>query len=86
MAALPHRVIDRASFFPADIEDECYVFDPINHAALMVHKRRAEVQAALLGGAGDPVGVETYVWVNAEIDHEQFGSEVDPRAIVFLWI
>ena len=23
LAALPHRVVDRASFFPADIEDEC---------------------------------------------------------------
>ena len=36
LAVLPHRVVDRTSPYPADIEDECYVFDPVIHAALMV--------------------------------------------------
>ena len=71
-----HRVLDRASPFPADIADEIYAHDPIGRAALANFKRQAQIQAAILG-EGALLDPEAFQWVISEPLRPDFGTAVD---------
>ena len=71
-----HRILDRKSNFPADIIGEIYAFDPIGRSQLLAYKRRAKVQASILGEA--EVGEsEAYEWLVSEPGHQLFGQIID---------
>ena len=76
LGAIPHRIIERRSPFPADIADEIYAHDPIGKSTLSAFKRQAKVQAAILGD-GDIDYSEAYVWVIWEPQHPKFGVGAD---------
>ena len=61
---------------PADIIGEIYAFDPIGKSQLLAYKRRAKVQASILGEA--EVGEsEAYEWLVSEPGHQLFGQIID---------
>ena len=74
---ISHRVLDRRAPFPADIRNECFVFDDMPHAALIPFKKRATVQASILGEEGGAADVERMVWAVAETASEAFGTIVE---------
>ena len=80
LATTVHRILDRRSPFPDDIADEIYAHDQIGKAQLSGFKRRAKVQAALLG-EGDIDDSEASEWVISEVGHESFGTTVDPALV-----
>ena len=78
---ISHRVLDRRAPFPADVRDQCFVFDDLPHAALVPYKKRATIQASILGEEGDAADVERMVWVVAETSSDVFGTIVEDDAM-----
>jgi hypothetical protein len=76
LAGIPHRILDRCAPFPEDIIDEIYAHDEIGKASLNAFKRQANTMAVILGEETLPES-ESYTWVIAEPDREDFGEEVD---------
>ena len=76
LAALGHRVLDRAAPYPADIAHLIYAHDPLGRATLAAFKRQAQIQASILG-EGTVVDSESYQWLIAETGHSDFGKAVD---------
>ena len=74
--ALPHRVLDRKSSFPDELEDVIYAHDAIGRSVLNGFKRRAKIQATILG-QGEVGETEAYSWLIAEISHSRFGEMVE---------
>ncbi|CAJ1358943.1 unnamed protein product [Effrenium voratum] len=71
-----HKILDRRAPFPADLVPTIYAHDPIGRAVLSTYKRRAKVQAVVLG-QGDLEESEAFVWVVSQSGHRKFGEEVD---------
>ena len=80
LGATPHRILERRSAFPADIADEIYAHDPLGRAQLNSFKRRAQLQAAILGD-GEIADSEAFEWVISEPQHAKFGRAVDSELI-----
>ena len=75
-----HRVLDRRAPFPPEISHEIYAHDMIGKAQLLSFKRRARVQASILG-QGDLEDSEAFVWVISQADHKSFGVEIDTNLL-----
>jgi len=80
LSAIPHRVLDRAAPFPADIAGEIYAHDVIGNAALQGYKRLASTMAVILGEGTLPDS-ETYAWVIQESGRPDFGEQIDLRLL-----
>lgn len=80
LGVTPHRILERRCAFPGDIADEIYAHDPLGRAQLNTFKRRAQVQAAILGD-GEIGDSEAFEWVVSEPQHEKFGKAVDSELI-----
>ncbi|CAK0906294.1 unnamed protein product, partial [Prorocentrum cordatum] len=70
-----HRVLERGQAFPEAIAGDIYAFDPIGREAVAGHKRRARLQAAVLGGDEDEA-MDAKEWVYADLDDPSFGTLV----------
>ena len=80
LSAIPHRVLDRAAPFPADIAGEIYAHVVIGNAALQGYKRQASTMAVILGEGTLPDS-ETYAWVIQESGRPDFGEQIDLRLL-----
>eukprot|EP00974_Lingulodinium_polyedra_P024877 2405300-Lingulodinium_polyedra.AAC.1 len=58
--------------FPARLASQVHAHDLINAAALVGFKRRAKLQARLLGDGPEPDAVAQVVWVLAEKGTERY--------------
>lgn len=75
-----HEVLDRRGGFPEYIDpEEIYAFDPVSDAFLQPYRRRARLQAALLGDSVDAGDVTRHVWVVSDRSSPSFGQEIDRR-------
>ena len=75
-----HIVLDRNAMFPADRRPFCYGFDPVPRAEILALKRRAAVQAAILGDDDADMEIDNFAWVISEGDHLRFGQALtDPE-------
>eukprot|EP00959_Pyramimonas_sp_CCMP1952_P362962 7600810-Pyramimonas_sp.AAC.1 len=70
-----HRVLERGQAFPDAIVGDLYAFDPIGREAVAGHKRRARLQAAVLGGDEDEA-MDAEEWVYADLEDPAFGTLV----------
>ena len=70
-----HRVLERGQPFPGAIAGDLYAFDPIGREAVASYKRRARLQAAVLGGDEDEA-MDAEEWVYADLDDPLFASPV----------
>ena len=76
LGAVQHRVLDRKSPFPADIAGEVYAHDVLGRAQLNGYKRRAKIQASILG-EGDIEDSESAEWIVCDVSHEDFAKPID---------
>ena len=81
LARVAHHVCDRAAPFPTAVPPgQIYAFDPITRGELTQHKKRAKMQAAILGE--EPVqDAEVYAWRFSDPAAGNFGEAVDPDAV-----
>lgn len=78
---LPNIVLDRGGEFPPGIRNSTYAFDPIDASALTVFKRRAKLQAAILGEAEDLEAQRALIWVFSDPSDSLFGTVLDSDAM-----
>lgn len=78
---LPNIVLDRGGEFPPGIRNSTYAFDPIDTSALTVFKRRAKLQAAILGEAEDLEAQRALIWVFSDPSDSLFGTVLDSDAM-----
>lgn len=75
-----HRVLARHAPFPADIVDECYIFDEIGRAELERQRRLARTMGSILDDSQN-VNVESLHWYVADPSSRRFGQMI-PLEIV----
>ena len=44
-----HKLLERHADFPATVQDDCYYFDDTSQQEINIHKKRAKLQATILG-------------------------------------
>jgi hypothetical protein len=74
---IPNIVLDRGGEFPPGIRNHTYAFDPIDAASLTVFKRRAKLQAAILGESEGLEAQQALVWVFSDPTDALFGTILD---------
>ena len=75
-----HRVLGRHAPFPADIIDECYVFDDLTKAELERQKRLAKTMGSILDDS-QVVSVENLTWIVADPSSKRFGDVVPAELV-----
>ena len=74
---IPNVVLDRGGEFPPGIRNSTYAFDPIDASSLTVFKRRAKLQAAILGEAEGLEAQRALIWVFSDPTDALFGTVLD---------
>ena len=77
---LRHRVLDRRAPFPLPEALTAYIFDPIGRADLERLRQRAKTMAIILSSE-DPVELEAFSWVYADVSDPLFGGVAPEDAV-----
>ena len=73
LSARRHRILPRHGVFPADIADECYVFDEVPRAEMERQRRMAKTMGSILGDA-QVVNVDIQQWYVSDPSSARFGQ------------